>query len=173
MTSKEYNAEYYKKNKERLKAKQKLHYENVIKTDEVKLEKCRRNSRRWKSNNKEINSIRKLEWAAENKDKIIASAKQRRDKIKHLKEKVKKYYGCMNPNCICKNLPSYCLDFHHIDNKKFNLGNTYRSAEAIINEMAKCTIICAICHRMETWGDLDASKFPRCDAEEISEIVSS
>lgn len=172
MTSKEYNAQYYKRNKEQLKAKQKLYYETVVKPDPVKLKKCQENSRKWKSSNKEFNSTRKSEWSTANKDKIIASNKERRTRIKNLKEKVKEHYGCMNPCCPCnKNLPSYCLDFHHIEEKKFNLGNTVRSMNVIIDEMTKCTIICAICHRMETWGDLDSSNFPRCDSTTIDEMI--
>ncbi len=87
-------------------------------------------------------------------------------------DKVKSHYQCMNPECPLKGhkLATYCLDFHHIGEKKFNLGSSgSRSLNLIVKEINKCTILCAVCHRMETWGELNTTNFPLC----ISQIIQS
>lgn len=76
----------------------------------------------------------------------------------------------MNPKCCWQGeLPGYALDFHHVDSgdKNFNLAcppgfNKLRIAE----EINKCVILCAVCHRMHTHGDLDVSNLTRCCIEE-------
>ena len=99
-------------------------------------------------------------------DKGISAKKMLASNARQLKIKVKTHYGCLNPGCPCMDsLPPYCLDFHHIDSKSFQLGNATRSLQALIAEMNKCTILCAVCHRMETWGDLDASNFIKCNLD--------
>ena len=45
-----------------------------------------------------------------------------------------------------------CLDFHHLDRsqKKFSIGaQECRSFKSILNEIAKCVVLCANCHRKE------------------------
>lgn len=49
-----------------------------------------------------------------------------------------------------------CLDFHHLGDKEFNLGQAVRwgySLERIKREAEKCIILCANCHRKETYKD--------------------
>lgn len=44
-----------------------------------------------------------------------------------------------------------CLDFHHLRDKEFSLGdigNNGRSWDSILAEIAKCEILCANCHRV-------------------------
>lgn len=166
MTKQEYNAAYYRKNKTRLKRKQKLYYETVVKQDAALLQKCRSRTKRWKSNNSDVVRKEKASWAKENPEKIKLASEKQWAKVKQFKEQVKNRYGCMNPNCPSdKGLPAYCLDFHHLKEKKFNIGNSNTGIKSTSEEMNKCTILCAICHRMETWGDLDASKFPMCNID--------
>lgn len=101
-------------------------------------------------------------------------SRTRRKAVRAMLDGVKSHYGCMNPECVCpKQLPPYALDFHHIDGKEFNLGASshHSSRRKLVAEVNKCTILCAICHRMETWGDLDASGFPLCRLDENFTIV--
>ncbi len=53
--------------------------------------------------------------------------------------------------------PSYCMDFHHRDpaQKSFNIGATIlsHSLDAILDEIDKCDVLCAICHRIEQHSD--------------------
>lgn len=44
-----------------------------------------------------------------------------------------------------------CLDFHHIDSsqKSFDIGKQFhiKAIGTIINEIKKCVVLCANCHR--------------------------
>lgn len=92
--------------------------------------------------------------------------KNRRDAGAKIIENVKLYYGCQNPACEWSGaFKSYCLDFHHVDRttKKCSVALlTVASLKKLTEEISKCTVLCAICHRQVTWGDLDASKFKLC-----------
>jgi hypothetical protein len=63
------------------------------------------------------------------------------------------------------------LDFHHIKDKKFNIAEVSRYGPKVIQEINKCTILCAVCHRMETCGNLDVSTFKNCNLDEKGNIV--
>lgn len=48
-----------------------------------------------------------------------------------------------------------CMDWHHRDEnaKAFNIASGFRFAKArILEETAKCDLLCACCHRMVTYG---------------------
>lgn len=139
-----YFQEYYNKNKEAIKKNVKL----------------------WRKNNKDKNKgYRKINHK-NNKIKDNKYSKDVRDKKSAIRNKIKIQYGCMNPECKWKgDFPSYCLDFHHIDKKSFNIGSSQHAMKTQIKEINKCTILCAMCHRLETWGELDTSKFPKCNVD--------
>ena len=92
---------------------------------------------------------------------------ERQNKIKELTNVVKLHYGCANPNCVCKSakLESVCYDFHHIDahEKCFCISKAGRSLAAVSKEINKCCVLCSNCHRLETYGLLDATNFQRCN----------
>lgn len=48
-----------------------------------------------------------------------------------------------------------CMDWHHRDEsaKTFNIASGFRYAKPrILAEIAKCDLLCANCHRMESYG---------------------
>ena len=48
-----------------------------------------------------------------------------------------------------------CLDFHHLRDKINNVSNLVGQAfgkKRLLEEMQKCKILCANCHRKETFG---------------------
>lgn len=58
-----------------------------------------------------------------------------------------------NPCEMCGESRIPCLQLDHIDpsTKSFNLGKAEsKSEEAILNEIAKCRVMCANCHAMAT-----------------------
>jgi hypothetical protein len=68
----------------------------------------------------------------------------------------RKANGCVNCG---RQGPSYIFDFHHLDpaTKLFNIASCgyHKSKESILEaELDKCVVLCAICHRMVTHGDL-------------------
>ncbi len=110
-------------------------------------------------------------WRAANPDKVRAADKAAHQRLnerrKKIKDNIKAHYGCMNPACPCGNVvPAYCLDFHHLGDKLFNIGcHATKGMALLIAEINKCTVLCAVCHRMEKWGDLDASGFEKCQVD--------
>ena len=49
--------------------------------------------------------------------------------------------------------PTECMDFDHRDglDKSFNVSNsTHLSEEVLLEEIAKCDVVCANCHRTRT-----------------------
>ena len=61
-----------------------------------------------------------------------------------------KNYGCQIKGCN-EDSP-HVLDFHHLepDKKDWNIGDLYRrraTLEKVFDEILKCVVICANCHR--------------------------
>lgn len=111
------------------------------------------------------------QWRKKNKEKIYATNdKQRKrnyERGRKIMDAIKSHYGCMNPTCQWQGeIPTYALDFHHIADKKCNVGLLVKYKNTLINEIKKCVVLCAICHRIETYGNLDVSKIPTCECDE-------
>jgi len=145
--STEYSGAYRAANKERLKDYRRSYYE-ANKKQEAALHRQYRKRIRYKT--------------LERRDFISA---------------VKLYYGCCNPDCCWDGpfTPSM-LDFHHIDKaeKKYPLGWSRHSfTKADADEINKCTVLCAICHRLETWEGLDCSNFQRCNVTADMKLVGA
>lgn len=54
--------------------------------------------------------------------------------------------GC----CVCGLKEGCCLDFHHLRDKKIEVGrliNNGRTDKYILEEISKCVVLCANCHR--------------------------
>ena len=78
-------------------------------------------------------------------------SQQKRQEIRDYLANIKNRSGCID----CKNMyPHYMLDFDHVSNNKTNnisfMARWY-SVEDIENEIAKCEIVCANCHRERTY----------------------
>ena len=98
----------------------------------------------------------------------VAAENNRKKSQRHLAilSRIKERYGCMNPECKWQGkLPPCCLDFHHLDetNKRHVSQLVLYRTEVILDEVKKCTLLCAICHRMATYDALDCSGFRRCE----------
>ena len=52
--------------------------------------------------------------------------------------------GC----CVCGEKDPCCLDFHHLGDKSFNVGNCNDvTVDTLLKEVSKCIVLCANCHR--------------------------
>jgi hypothetical protein len=93
------------------------------------------------SKNKRIQTFKK-NIEQELQTRKIYSEKQKQKYIEY-----KKTLSCN----ICKENRWYVLDFHHIDDNKENnvtsLANGRFSWETILQEIKKCEVLCANCHR--------------------------
>ncbi len=125
-------------------------------------------TRKWKADNAKRH--REYTNKRQRSDEYRADRRLHHDKNKQFVDSVKQKYGCQNPACQSpKSLAPCCLDFHHLDKntKKFDVGcATTRRRQAILEEMNKCTILCAICHRLVTHKIIDASHFTKVDIKQ-------
>lgn len=125
-TSKEVRKRYYQKNKERI------------------LEKTRE---RYKNNKENLLEYQK-KYRKENKNKILNRTRNKR------KERILfgiRYHG--NKCNSCGNSFDPCqYDFHHLDpeSKSFTISeNILVSLDKFEEEVAKCELLCANCHRLK------------------------
>jgi len=130
-----YHREYYLKNREKVLAQTKAYKA--------------KNPKRWKKYREE--------WYQRNKGRIIANATKRRKEIREL------IRACKDVPCAdCgERYPFYVMDFDHIEgDKEREIGSMYNflNPEKVIEEILKCEVVCANCHRIRTYGYLE--EFP-------------
>lgn len=94
-------------------------------------------------------------WYAENRAQHIAAVNARRERVaeanraylRQLKEQ---------PCADCgRSYPPHVMDFDHVRGvKRWNVSESVRhvSSEALAEEVAKCDVVCANCHRLRTYG---------------------
>lgn len=85
----------------------------------------------------------------ENKAAYHESRKRNRDLRDSWFHEIKKNFVC-----DCGESDYRCLDFHHLDptTKKFTIADGVKfglSEQVILDEIAKCKVVCANCHRRE------------------------
>lgn len=104
----------------------------------------------YKDKEKQLAAQRK--YYLENKEKVLARNSNKLSKWrKHIQE-VKDTTPCTD--CGIQ-YPSYVMDFDHVRGTK--IGNissglaTFSSFENLLEEIAKCEIVCANCHRHRTF----------------------
>lgn len=124
-----YRRKYYQENKERAKQQIKSRYE--LKKDEL--------------------LAYQKEYRTLNKDRI-----RERDfnKKKKVQEEAIEYLGGKCTHCQ-QSFPSIVYDFHHVNpsEKDFILSEHWGdSRDKIWNELDKCILLCANCHRIEHKG---------------------
>ena len=90
-------------------------------------------------------------WYERNRESIIENVKERKRKIKAFVLQ----YKLDNSICVDCGIsyPPHILDFDHLHDKKFKISAAHKSKsiETIKEEIAKCEIVCANCHRHRTW----------------------
>jgi len=88
------------------------------------------------------------EWYKNNKSKRLDLNRQFKIKIRQIINNLKD-----NPCTDCnRKFPSVCMDFDHLDpkEKKFSIASLNGSLESILEEIKKCELVCANCHRIRT-----------------------
>jgi len=92
-------------------------------------------------------------WYPKNKIKHLKLIKKRKKDISNFIRNIKKNSVCADCGLQNKNHPEI-FDFDHVNgNKKINIGSAYVigwSKERILQEIAKCEIVCSNCHRIRT-----------------------
>lgn len=112
-------------------------------------------TKEWRQNNKEHIKRYKNSWYKRNSKRIIEKARLRTEIIKGWLRAYKSTLKCSR----CSENDWRCLDFHHINpqDKESSIAYAIRdgwSIERIQLEITKCIVLCANCHRKETFKDL-------------------
>ncbi len=91
------------------------------------------------------------QWRLDNLEQSRNLAKRHYNRIRDIIEEAKAV-PCMDCGL---SFPHYVIDFDHRDpsEKKLNVGRT-RGLVSTKEEIAKCDVVCANCHRIRTWKDV-------------------
>ncbi len=96
-------------------------------------------------------------WYPKNKERHIKSVRRNKDQVAAFIEGYKRDRSCVDCGFSGKQFP-YVLDFDHRKDsgKKFNIGSwshSVLSIKAIMEEIEKCELVCANCHRIRTFSE--------------------
>ena len=82
-------------------------------------------------------------------DAVKRYARQKKDEQKAITDKIKLEKGCAR--CGYNEHPA-ALDFNHLDpsTKSFRIASDYTTKEKLMEEISKCEVLCANCHRIHT-----------------------
>lgn len=86
------------------------------------------------------------EWNKKNREKNRLFRKRYFVRLRNIIDQIKQGQSCVE----CGEDDPCCLDFNHLEDKKFNIGSTNRGnvgIDTLIREIEKCEILCANCHR--------------------------
>jgi len=111
-------------------------------------EKLRKQKMKYQKSNKGKIAHRKADRKYKKTKKSDKGHKKRLDRNKNYIKSYKESHPCS----ICGESRITCLDFHHINDDKYQtlaiLGSSDYSLKAIKEEIKKCIVVCANCHRI-------------------------
>ena len=92
------------------------------------------------------------EHYAANRERYIAQARERKQALALERTRYLLGFFREHPCVDCGELDPVVLEFDHLGDKWFNIGQalSYRRWETILEEIAKCEVVCANCHRRRT-----------------------
>ena len=105
--------------------------------------------------NKEYQKEYSPKYYKKNKEMLKQKKEKRRKKMREWIQNLTSTLKCSK----CNENRSYCLDFHHINpkQKKFNIKNSIGGGygkKRILEEIDKCIVLCANCHRTLHYWEL-------------------
>lgn len=85
-----------------------------------------------------------------NKEKYLEKNRRLASRNKKFLVEYKKTHGCLD----CGEKDHRVIEFDHLRDKKFNISEMVRcySTEKMLEEIGKCDVVCANCHRIRTWN---------------------
>ena len=96
-------------------------------------------------------------WYAANKAKVAAKKDRKRARLRQLVRETKS-----QPCADCGGtFPYYVMDFDHVGDDKSALVSklvNYGATQRLLDEMAKCEVVCANCHRIRTWHRMTTAR---------------
>ncbi len=94
----------------------------------------------------------KREHYARNKPRYIANTAARNRAVREARTVYLLEFFATHPCVDCGETDPLVLEFDHLGDKLFNVGNGLRDRAwaSVLAEMAKCEVVCANCHRRRT-----------------------
>lgn len=107
------------------------------------------------ANSYEYNRVYNKQWYKDNRENTLKRVRARQAEMV---EWYRNYKSTLKCNRCSENHPA-CLDFHHRDpkEKEFSIStmaNSGYTKERILQEIAKCEILCSNCHKKEHYTGL-------------------
>lgn len=108
----------------------------------------------WKDIEKQRAAIRRHYYA--NREYYIEKAQRKRRELKLWLNVLKQSSACADCNV---SYPYYVMDFDHLNEKKWEINKLINTGNAkrLKEEIKKCEIVCANCHRTRTHQRISAS----------------
>ena len=89
-----------------------------------------------------------------NKQRYVEQARERKRQLRHERTQFLIEFFATHPCADCGETDPVVLEFDHVnaENKRFEIGAAlaYRAWETILEEIEKCEVVCANCHRRRT-----------------------
>ena len=87
-----------------------------------------------------------------NRERYIEQARSQTARLQLERTRFLLDFFVTHPRSDCGETDPVVLEFDHLRDKAFNIGGALsrRSWQAILDEMAKCEVVCANCHRRRT-----------------------
>jgi hypothetical protein len=150
---KEYNKNYYEKNKDRLNLNSRLNFKNYYEKNKDELN-LKRKLRYY--NNIEKEKLKSKFYYENNKEKLFLYRKLYFKKARQFVNRIKLKFGCKS--CGYKQ-HAQALHFDHINrNEKYRGISRLNSFKRLKEEMRKCQILCSNCHAIKTYRNKDYKK---------------
>jgi hypothetical protein len=94
-------------------------------------------------------SAYKREHYEKNRKRYIEQARMRKEMLRVERTRYLLEYFTSHPCVDCGEQDPVVLEFDHLDDKLFTIGQSlpYRSWQSILDEIAKCEVVCRNCHR--------------------------
>lgn len=152
------NARYYAENREKISAQRKQAWAVNPNREAVLRENRQRYHR-----NKEAYQPARDEWAKNNREKMLTYYKHKQAEHIAFLNAIKAGQPCATCNEL---YPPCAMDFDHVRGvKRHAVGNmTNYRRERVLEEIAKCQLLCCACHRVKTQADKGDSKIPQARA---------
>jgi hypothetical protein len=89
---------------------------------------------------------------AANRQRYIDQARERKQALALERTGYLLTFFQEHPCIDCGETDAVVLEFDHLRDKRFDIGQSlpYRSWQSILDEIAKCEVVCANCHRRRT-----------------------
>jgi hypothetical protein len=101
---------------------------------------------------RECRAAYKQRHYAVNQKRYVDQARRRKQELALERMNYLLAYFEEHPCADCGETDAVVLEFDHLRDKRFNIGAAlpYRNWKSILEEIAKCEVVCANCHRRRT-----------------------